>query len=142
MATKPPDVELARRMFLARSRREQALGADLTLADIAEGVRAYFGRDDAPADSVVRRWIKGLSEPDRPTFRALASVFDVDAGWLAFGDATPADATDDADDAVAPVTAPPALVEEERRRLAAYEAGRRETTNPPHRGRRAGGKSG
>jgi transcriptional regulator with XRE-family HTH domain len=133
MATKPPDVELARRMFLARSRREQALGADLTLADIAEGVRAYFGRAEAPADSVVRRWIKGLSEPDRPTFRALASVFDVDAGWLAFGD--------DADVAV-PSVASPDLVEEERRRLAAYEAEQRRKHDPPSGTSGTGGNGG
>ncbi len=79
---------LAARMFAAQSRAEARLGRRLTLQEIGAEVGRRIGRQPA-APSVVRRWLRGQSEPSLDTLHALAAVFGVSPGWLAFGEGDP-----------------------------------------------------
>ena len=92
----PHDPALAARMFSAQAQAETAQGRRLSLEEIGATVASLTRRADPVAPSVVRRWLRGLAEPNRTTFLALAAVFGVDPGWLAFGEeaALPADADD------------------------------------------------
>lgn len=143
------DNELARRFFLAQQRQEHALGRRLPLEEIGGAVARVLGRSVPIAPSVVRRWLRGISEPDRLTLQALADIFDVSPGWLAFGEAEarramPADVAPAAPSTLVP---PPSEAEMARARerldaqLARDRAAEGQTHEPPaRRGRRAGGK--
>lgn len=63
------------------------LGHIPTQDEIGELVAREEGKASPYAGSVVARWLKGQAGPKtRDGWRALARVFDVSAGWLAFGD--------------------------------------------------------
>lgn len=81
------DAALAARMFRARHHKEGELGRSLTLQEIGEAVAEASGREKPFDPSVVRRWLEGEQEPKtRAIWVAVARVFSVDVGWLAFGD--------------------------------------------------------
>lgn len=88
-----PDAALAGRMFTAQLRAEQRAGRRYSLEEIGGAIAARAGREEPFAPSVVRRWLRGLAEPNRETFQALAELFGVPVGWLAFGEAGPGEAT-------------------------------------------------
>lgn len=82
------DSELARRMFAATNRLEQAFGRPVTFEEIGARVaQNEDGREKPYAASVVARWIKSTQEPRyRSQQRAIARALGVDPGWLWFGD--------------------------------------------------------
>lgn len=71
------------RLKLARLFLGSSEGRTVSNAEFGKRVGAALGRD--PIDqSAVSRW--GRTVPDVKTLEAIASVCDVDPGWLAFGD--------------------------------------------------------
>lgn len=88
MTAKEADDALAARMFDALNSLERRLRRSIALDEMGRMVAEAEGRPDDPyAPSVVSRWLRGVSEPrQRATWRALAQVLGVSAGWLAFGD--------------------------------------------------------
>lgn len=86
------DTDLARRMFGARNHLERELGRSPTLEELGAETAKMAGRAKKPfAPSVIARWLKGQQEPKtRDLWLALAAVFRVDPGWLAFGEASAA----------------------------------------------------
>lgn len=77
----------AARMFEAVQGLERRLGRRVTLDELGAWTAEREGRSDSYAGSVVRRWLKGLSEPRGSAgWQALAEVLGVSAGWLAFGE--------------------------------------------------------
>jgi hypothetical protein len=78
-------------MFTAVHHREGLLGHKLVLREISAGVSRLLEREADYDPSVVARWLKAQQEPKtRAQWVALATVLDVDVGWLAFGDASAA----------------------------------------------------
>lgn len=73
------------RLRIARAKRE--IHGRVSYREIAEAVAERTGRATAHRDTSVGRWIQGDSFPDVPSIWALAEIFGVDPGWLAFGDA-------------------------------------------------------
>lgn len=121
----------AARMFGAVQGLERRLGRRVTLDELGAMVAEREGREPY-AGSVVRRWLKGLSEPRGTAgWEALAAVLGVEPGYLAFGTTTaPTPAASDGGDLagvrpsggsvdVLPTT------EAARRELAAKKRGRR-----------------
>lgn len=82
------DASTAKRMFDARQDLEKETGKRISLEEIGRRVAKLDGKTGDPYDaSVVRRWLKGLSEPDTmKTWRALSAVLNVRLGWLANGE--------------------------------------------------------
>jgi hypothetical protein len=75
----------AARMFSAVQGLEARLGRRVTLDEIGAWTGEREGREPY-AGSVVRRWLRGLSEPrGTAAWSALADVLGVEPGWLAFG---------------------------------------------------------
>lgn len=84
----PEREALAARMFDAVKALEQRERRDITLDELGVRIATAQGREEPYSGSVVRRWIKALSEPStRVVWRAIADVLDVSPGWLAFGEA-------------------------------------------------------
>lgn len=81
----------AARMFEAMQGLERRLGRRVTLDELGVWVAEREGRGAKPyAGSVVRRWLRDLSEPrSTTTWYALAAVLEVDPGWLVFGSPRP-----------------------------------------------------
>lgn len=81
------DEGLTARMFRAQHHREGQLGHKLVLREIGEAVARELGRSEPLAPSVIARWLNGSQEPKGiAEWAALAKTFQVDPGWLAFGE--------------------------------------------------------
>ena len=75
----------AERVRRARLARQVEIGRDLEQDEIGREIARYWGQQEAVKQGTVSRWFRG-SVPDLRTIWALASVLNVDAGWLGFGD--------------------------------------------------------
>lgn len=84
--TRTPNADIAQRFFDAQTKRERELGRRITLVEIGAEVAALLGREEAFDAGVVRKWLRGVNEPDFATMRAIARVLNADPGVLAFGD--------------------------------------------------------
>jgi hypothetical protein len=83
------------RMFAARARLEQREQRRVSLDELGARVADAMGKPAPFANTVVRRWIEGIGEPENViTWVALAEVFDVNVGWLAFAEGAPARVND------------------------------------------------
>jgi transcriptional regulator with XRE-family HTH domain len=80
-------------------RRQALLGRKIDQTEIAEAVAKQMGRETF-VQGTVSRWLNG-TEPSLDTIRAIAKVFGVDPGWLAFGEG------EEPDDPAAPEFMPP-----------------------------------
>lgn len=77
----------ADRMFDALKALELRERRGITLRELGERIATAEGRAEPYADSVVRRWFKGLSEPSTlALWRAIAAVLGESPSWLAFGE--------------------------------------------------------
>lgn len=75
------------RMYRARAALEVREGRRLSLDEIGKRVAIAQGRGAAYANSVVRRWIEGMSEPENViAWQSLAYALGVSPAWLAFGE--------------------------------------------------------
>lgn len=87
----PPHVraEQKRRMYAARAALEQREEKRVSLDEIGRRVALALRRAQPFANTVVRKWIEGMSEPENVmTWLALAYVFGVSPSWLAFDEGT------------------------------------------------------
>ena len=75
------------RLTFAWFRRQALLGRKIDQTEIAKAVGKELGRETF-TQAAVSRWFNG-SEPNFETTQAIARVFDVSAGWLAFGEGEP-----------------------------------------------------
>jgi transcriptional regulator with XRE-family HTH domain len=95
-----PRNNFAERLTFVWFRRQALLGRKIEQAEIAERVAKLLGRDPfTPA--AVSKWLNGSSEPNLETIQAIAKAFEVDPGWLAFGEGDPPN------DPAAPIPMPP-----------------------------------
>jgi transcriptional regulator with XRE-family HTH domain len=95
-----PHNDFSKRLTYVWFRRQALLGRKIEQAEIAELVGKVMGRGPF-TQAAVSKWLNGDSEPNLETIRAIAKVFEVDPGWLAFGEGDPPN------DPAAPIPMPP-----------------------------------
>jgi len=83
-----------KRVFRAHLTLSARLERKVENVEVAGWVSQELGKDKAISPSTVGRWHDG-AEPNLTTIRAMARVYGVDPGWLAFGSETTALPPDD-----------------------------------------------
>ena len=78
---------LKRRMFDAHLGLQRAKGRKVPLEELGQLVAKEMRRREPFTPTAVSRWMNGRQEPELAVMAAIARVFNVDPGWLAFGDA-------------------------------------------------------
>lgn len=75
-----------RRVVSARGALVERGGVRVTQAVIAARVASWLGQEDPGKENTISQWETGRAMPDCLTMVALADVFGVDPGYLAFGE--------------------------------------------------------
>jgi len=81
---------LAQRIFHAHLELSYRLGRRVTLAEFGAMIAEEMGRRDAFTAAAVSRWENGQQIPSPRIIEAIASITDLDPGWISHGEKTSA----------------------------------------------------
>ena len=80
--------DFAARLTFLLFRRQALLGKRIYQAELGQEIGRALGREPF-TQAAVQKWLAGENEPNFETTGAIARVFGVSAGWLAFGEGEP-----------------------------------------------------